>query len=100
MEMFQPQLTLCREPDGEYTLLSTTITPNSCYSGGRAVQGAPPNVRLSSEVLPVLLHIHAKNGFCAMALRPVRHRIHNISVAPSKGKTMVTAFVVLNGRIV
>ena len=29
MEMFQPQLSLSLEPDGEFTLDAVTITPNS-----------------------------------------------------------------------
>ena len=35
-EMFQPQLQLETEPDGEYTLHAVTICPNSSYSAGRA----------------------------------------------------------------
>ena len=30
MQMFQPQLTLHREPDGEFTLDAVTPTPSSC----------------------------------------------------------------------
>jgi hypothetical protein len=42
MDMFKPDLSLAREPDGEFTLHAVTLTPNSCFSSGFASDGAPP----------------------------------------------------------
>jgi hypothetical protein len=100
MEMFQPQLSLSIEPDGEFTLDATTITPNSCYSATRVTREPPPNVRLVAEVFPVQLHLRARKGPCMMALRPVRHRARNLKLGAEHGKTSVLAFVVLDGRVV
>jgi hypothetical protein len=97
MEMFQPNLTLSREPDGEFTLDAVTITPNSCYSAGRAKPGVPPNVRITPETFSVLLPLRARSGPCLMALRPVRHQLRNLNL---QGKTSVLAFAMLDGKVV
>src|SRR5688572_13098232 len=99
MEMFQPQLSLSLEPDGEFTLDAVTITPNSCYSAGRVTREAPPNVRITAEVFPVLLHLRARSGPCLMALRPVRHQLRNLKLGSQHGKTSVLAWVVLDGKV-
>jgi hypothetical protein len=100
MKMFEPELTLSKERDGEYTLHAVTITPNSCYSAGRAKRGVPPNVRLLPEVEPVLLDLRAHRGPCLMVLTPVHHRLGNLKLGPAHGKTSVTAFVMLDDRVV
>lgn len=100
MVTFEPQLQLTREPDGEYTLHTVTITPNSAYSAGRAVQAPPANVRLFPEVLPVLLHLRVRRGPALQVLTPVRHRIHDLQLGPAFGKTSLVAFVILNDAIV
>jgi hypothetical protein len=97
MEMFRPSLTLAIEPDGEFTLHSVTITPNSCYSAGPARPGIPPTVRLLPEVFSVLLPIKVRRGPCLMVLTPVRHRLRNLRLGDQVGKTTVTAFV-MNGE--
>lgn len=97
MEMFQPNLTLHQEPDGQLTLDAMTLTPNGCYSAGPAVIAVPPAVRLTAEVLSVLLPIRVHRGHCAMVVTPVRHRIANLAPA---GKTTVTAFATIDGRVV
>jgi hypothetical protein len=100
MEMFEPRLTLSLEPDGEYTLDAVTVTPNSCYSAGRVTRDPPANVRLTSEVFAVQLHLRVRSGPCMMALRPVRHRTRNLKLGGSSGKNSVLAFVVLDGKVV
>lgn len=99
MQMFQPQLTLLREPDGEFTLVATTPTPSSCYAAGRAVHEVPPNVRLLPEVFSVLLHLRARTGPCLMFVKPVHHRLRHLKLGTDHGKTSVTAFTLLDGRI-
>lgn len=93
MEMFTPNLMLATEPDGEFTLHSVTITPNSCYSAGRAEPGVPPTVRLLPEVFSVILPVRVRRGPCLMVLTPVQHRLRNLRLGAQHGKTMVTAFV-------
>lgn len=93
MEMFSPNLTLSVEPDDEFTLHAVTLTPNGCYSAGRAEPGVPPNVRLLPEVFSVLLPLRVRKGPCLMVLTPVRHRLRNLALGDQHGKTVVTAFV-------
>lgn len=93
MEIFEPNLLLATEPDGEFTLHSVTITPSSCYSAGRAEPGVPPSVRLVPEVFSVLLPVRVRQGPCLMMLTPVRHRLRNLQLGAKHGKTMVTAFL-------
>lgn len=97
---FEPQLTLSKEPDGEYTLHSVTITPNSCFSAGRAERGVPPNVRLLPEVEPVLLHVRQSGQICLQVLKPVRHSLPNLKLGKEHGKTTLTAFVMLGDSVV
>lgn len=100
MEIFQPRLQLIAEPDGEFTLHAVTITPNSAYSSGRAHPGAPPNVRLTSEVFPVMLEIRERRGPALQVLTPIRHHLRNLKLGPKYGKTSVLAFAMLGDRIV
>lgn len=97
--MFQPNLLLATEPDGEFTLHSVTIAPNSGYSAGRAVLGVPATVRLVPEVLSVLLPVRVRRGPCLEVLTPVRHRLRNLRLGPQHGKTMVTAFLVSGEQV-
>lgn len=96
MEMFQPNLSLSVEPDGEYTLHAVVLTPNNCYSARRATPGVPPTVRLTAEVFSVLLPVHVRSGPCRMVLTPVRYRLGNLELGAKHGKTTVTAFT-MNG---
>lgn len=99
MKMFEPQLSLAMEPDGEHTLHAVTIAPNSCYSAGRVEVGPPPNVRLLPEVLPLLLHVNVRKGHCLQVLTPLRHRIHDLKLGAEHGKTSVLAFVMVKGSV-
>jgi hypothetical protein len=98
MQIFQPSLLLSVEPDGQFMLDAVTITPNSGYSAGRAWHGVPPNIRLTSEVYPVLLNLHARTGPALQVLTPVRHHLRNLKLGPKHGKTSVMAFVMLKGH--
>lgn len=100
MEIFQPNLHLSVEPDGEYTLDAVTITPNSGYSAGRARPGVPPNVRVTPETFSVLLEIRARHGRVLHVLTPVRHHLRNLKLGPKFGKTNVLAFAMLGDRVV
>jgi hypothetical protein len=100
VEIFQPNLQLAVEPDGEYTLNAVTITPNSGYSAGRAHPGVPRNVRITAETFPVLLEIRERHGRVLQVLTPVRHHLRNLALGPKVGKTHVLAFAMLGDRIV
>jgi hypothetical protein len=100
VEMFQPHLRLFVEPDGEFTLIALTLTPNTWYSSGRAELAVPPSVRLAPEVESVLLHIRTRKGICVPMLRPVRHRLRNLKLGAKHGKTSVMAFAMVDGNIV
>jgi hypothetical protein len=94
MDMFKPELSLAREPDGEFTLHAITLTPNSCFSAGCPSDGAPPGYSTIPEAHAITLGIDRRDGICLMAIRPVRHTIPNISLG--NGKTSVVAFTALN----
>lgn len=97
--VFEPYLTLAREPDDEYTLHAVTITPNSSYSAGRAELGVPPMVRLVPEVQSVLLNLRHHGGHCLQVPKPVRHHLADLKLGPSHGKTTLTAFVMLGMQL-
>ena len=101
MEMFEPNLTLTREPDGEFTLHSTTLTPHSCYLTGPAEVGIPPTIRLTEEVLPVLLHIKVQTAaLCMPGIKAIKHTLRNLKLGPAHNKTKLMAFVMLGDTIV
>lgn len=99
IKLFEPQLLLAREPDGEYTLHATTITPNRSYSAGRVELAPPPMVRLLPEVFPVLLHLNVRRGRSPQVLTPVCHRVHDLKLGAEHGKTSVLAFVMIKGAV-
>jgi hypothetical protein len=100
MEIFQPQLQLALEPDGEYTLHAVTIAPNNGYSAGRARPGVPVSVRLTPETFSVLLEIRERRGPVLQVLTPIRHHLRNLKLGPKYGKTSVHAFAMIGNRIV
>jgi hypothetical protein len=100
MEIFQPNLLLSVEPDGQYTLDAVTLAPNSGYSAGRAWHGVPPNIRITEEAYPVLLDIHARGGKALQVLTSVRHHLRNLKLGPKHGKTALLAFAMVRGQVV
>jgi hypothetical protein len=100
MDLFSPSLSLIRQPDDRYTLRSITLTPNSCYHAGRAEIGAPPNVHVLPEVLPVMLRVNVRHGFCLQVVTPVLHQLRNLELGSKHGKTAVTAFCMLDDKVV
>jgi len=99
-EIFQPQLRLHLEPDGEYTLNVVTLCPSSGYAAGRAHVGVPPEVRLTGETFSVLLELHARRGHALQVLTPVRHHLRHLKIGPKQGKSTLTAFAMLRGHVV
>jgi hypothetical protein len=99
MDLFEPQLTLFQEPDGQFTLLAVTLTPSTCFSPGLAAPGAPPEILLAPEVQPVVLRVRMRGGPCAQVLTPVRHRIRDLRLGDAHGKTSLRAFVMLNDAL-
>jgi hypothetical protein len=101
MDMFGPNLTLTREPDGEFTLHSATLTPHGSYLAGPAQVGVPATIRLTEEVLPVLLHLNVQTAaLCLPGLKAIKHSLRNIKLGPAHNKTKLMAFVMLGDAIV
>lgn len=98
--MFEPDLVLTREPDGQYTLHAVTATPNSCHGAGCAERGIPPTVRLMPEAESVLLHITHHGGHCLQMTKLVRHHLSDLELGPSHGKTTLVAFAMIGDRVV
>ncbi|MEM8962871.1 MAG: hypothetical protein AAGD38_15405 [Acidobacteriota bacterium] len=99
MELFKPQLTLLPQLDKIYDLLSVTLTPTSCYSGGPARVGLPPGYVVTPETVPVTLELRHRGSLCLQVITPVRHFLPGIKLGRDVGKTRVTAFAVLDGKV-
>lgn len=100
LDIFQPQLRLLVEPDGEYTLHALTLAPNSLHSAGTVELGVPASVRLAADVESVLLHIRTRKGFGLPMVRPLRHRLCNLRLGPAHNKTSVIGFALIDGSVV
>lgn len=98
--LFEPQLSLLPQGDGKYILKAETLTPNTCYVAGEAVQELPPNKKIIiPEALPVTLRIKVLDReICGFGITPVRHRIANLELGP--GKNVVVAFATVDGGVV
>jgi hypothetical protein len=99
MELFEPNLALAKEPDGEYTLYSVTLTPNSCFSAGNPIRCAPPGVMATPETIVYQLPLlYSDGGFCLQVITPVRHEVQNIRFDAAHNRLL--AFTMLDGKIV
>lgn len=99
MEMFKPNLSLGQEPNGTFTLASVTLVPNSSYSALPARLGIPANVKLTSEVLSVILPVRARKGISLPVLTPIFHRLPGQKLGGDSGKSSVIAFFMLGDTI-
>jgi hypothetical protein len=95
--MFNPQLSLVQEPDGEYTVQALTICPNSCYRAGGVIKGAPSGVVVTPETHAFQLLLRYRGPICLQVLTPVEHDIQNLRFGD--GKSSVTCFAVLDGKV-
>jgi hypothetical protein len=94
--MFEPQITLVPEPDGEFSLLGETPVPNASFSAGKAVKKAPSGVKLGAQVVPVRLALKFKTREELGAPRTIKHRAFNLKLSDGQ---IVRAFVTLDDRI-
>jgi len=96
MDFFQPQLTLLAEPDGQFTLHSTTLVPSqSLVAAGVRPNEVPANIRILPEAFPILLMLRQLR---AETFSPPALRTHRISDLSLTGKTSVLAFVCMEGN--
>lgn len=94
--MFEPELSLSGEIDGEFTLNSLLLTPNSCHSGGGYDLNPPPGQVLVPEAQPVTLHVYRTGQFCLQAITPVRHVVPNLRLGVAYAKTSIVAFSLIH----
>lgn len=97
--MFEPNLRLIREFDGEFTLQALTLTPSACWQAGVARATTPPQVLLLPEVQGVILEMRHDAGPCTQAVNPVRHCLSNLQLGDQHGKTTIAAFVMHGDQI-
>jgi hypothetical protein len=95
--MFQPRLLLIPEPDGEYSLLSETETPDKCYSAGPVEAADPSEYPIPGDSQGLVLHLKYDHGPCPQVVTLVRHRAHNLRLRPGD---VLLAFVVLDRKVV
>jgi hypothetical protein len=96
MDFFEPQLTLLAEPDGEFTLHSSTLVPSQGFSvAGVRPNQVPANIRIVPEAFPILLMLRQirVDTFARPALRT--HRISDLKLT---GRTTIVGFVCLEGN--
>src|SRR5688572_23091983 len=99
-EMFQPQATLLPLRKDQYALRVVTQVPNPCYVAGAVKPGAPDNVRIASDAVPVRVVIKQKRGMCAQVVSTVRHNHRPLRLGGRSGKTKVIVFAMMNGQVV
>ena len=97
MDAFLPHLSLHTEPNGEFTLLTTTLVPSPCFGSGAATPNAPPpNIRLTGEVFPVRLSLISLR--MVGVLRPTlrRHCVTNLDL---RGRVFIFAYIQLENDV-
>lgn len=94
--MFEPQLKLVPEPDGEFSLLGETLVPNACFSAGKAVKSAPPGIKLGAHVVAVRFALKFRMREEPGPPQTIKHRVFNLKLSDGE---VVRAFVTLDDRI-
>jgi len=99
-EMFQPSLTLLPMRKDQFALRVETQVPNPCYVAGAVKPGAPDNVRITPEVVPIRVVIKMRRGMCAQVVSKIRHNHRPIRLGGKTGKNKVIVFAMLDGKVV
>lgn len=95
--MFQPRLSLVLGKGGTYTLLASTLVPNTCYVASGSAHGWPAGMAGIPEYVPVQLMIDLRGGICLHQVRDVHHMHEGIDLGD--GRSAVVAFVVVDGKV-
>ena len=97
-ELFVPSLALIKEKEGQYTLVALTYMPNSCYRAILAKEGFPAKEKESdAEGVQLIIKMRDPGKLCAQMRWPMIHQLAGLK--PGKGKTMIWAYVVLDGKV-
>ena len=96
-ELFVPSLALIKEKEGKYTLVALTYMPNSCYRAILAKEGFPAKEKESDADGIQLIIKNEPGKLCAQMRWPVIHQLAGLK--PGKGKTMIWAYVVQDGKV-
>ncbi|MDO8545764.1 MAG: hypothetical protein Q7R68_00245 [Nitrospirales bacterium] len=97
-ELFVPSLALIKDKEGKYTLVALTYMPNSCYRAILAKEGFPAKETESdAEGVQLIIKTRDPGKLCAKMKWPVIHQLAGLK--PGKGKTMIWAYVVQDGKV-
>ena len=96
-ELFVPALALIKEKEGKYTLVALTYVPNSCYRAILAKEGFPAKEKESDADGVQLIIKNEPGKLCVQMKWPVIHQLAGLK--PGKGKTMIGAYVVQDGKV-
>ncbi|MEB3827439.1 hypothetical protein [Phormidium sp. CCY1219] len=108
IDVFEPQLRLMKDSEGNFVLQATTLTPNSCHVAGETevmpprppYEPNPPGGGVSPlpgpRVMEVKLHIkETESDICLPYIKPVHHRVQ---LDPPEQTTSIQAIVVVKGE--
>ena len=90
--MFEPELQLIPEPDGEFSLLATTLVPGTRFTAGKVVKKAPADVKVGAHVVPIRLELKYKPKGNLGEPYKVTHRAFNLKIVEG---SLLTAYVTL-----
>lgn len=94
--MFESQLSLIKELNGQLALLATTLVPNCCYRAERTIAGAPSSAKIGKHVCPIQLHLEYRRSKHPGDPTRVSHRVINVDLADGD---VLTVFVLLDNVI-
>lgn len=96
-ELFVPSLALIKEKEGKYTLVALAYMPNSCYRALLAKEGFPAKEKEpDAEGIQIIIK-NEPGKLCAKMRWPVLQQLAGLK--PGKGKTMIWAYVVQDGKV-
>ena len=96
MEIFEPDISLIKEPDGEYTALVVVISPNSSYQVQSVEKGPPSDVVVAGNAKIYRIGLGVKPGAYVPARTSLQYEIQNLDL----NQSLLLVFVTLGSAVV
>src|SRR5579863_900279 len=98
LKLWTPSLSLVKQRDGSFTLVSSTLVPNPCYVSSGTVSGPPPGQVATPETISVQLLFKRLGGvFCIEVPVTAIHQMTGIKF--SQGTDSLVAFAVIGNDV-
>lgn len=94
--MFEPQITLIPEVDGEFSLLAETAVPSGSFTAGKVAKGAPKGGKVGAHATALRLPLKFKALKDPGAMRLVHHRAFDLRLAAGD---VLRAYLVLDHKV-